>query len=265
MKIWTYHGQITIPQYQCTHQVWWKWIDIYSSYHLETKIRTDWQTDNRWTYKQHSKCDTIIPPPLPHPLSCGGVWNMLADPPVLRKIIKMYFSPTRDELITFLCFIFLKFVVIVLCLCLSCSLQSWFFVKDWYWINFLLWLYEKQCPLPSSPPTPPPPSHVEGHNMDGISGWNIGFTFWGGAGGLYILIFFMKYRIFCDNKYNVHRAFMKTQEKLIFCKYTEFLCKMCVNNFYKCTKFFDLWKKQVAFALKKLLTFCHKKYQCTCI
>ena len=69
-------------------------------------------------------------------------WNMLADPPVLREIIKMYFSPTRDELITFLCFIiFLKFVVIDLCLCLSCSLQSWFFVEDWYWINFWLWLY----------------------------------------------------------------------------------------------------------------------------
>ena len=39
---------------------------------------------------------------------------MLADPPVLREIIKMYFSPTRDELITFLCFIiFLKFLVTV--------------------------------------------------------------------------------------------------------------------------------------------------------
>ena len=45
--------------------------------------------------------------------------------PVLREIIKMYFSPTRDELITFHCFIiFLKVVMIDLCLCLSCSLQS---------------------------------------------------------------------------------------------------------------------------------------------
>ena len=33
------------PQYQWTHQVWWKSIDIYSSYRLEIKIRTDgWQS-----------------------------------------------------------------------------------------------------------------------------------------------------------------------------------------------------------------------------
>ena len=79
--------------------------------------------------------------------------------------------------------------------------------------------------------------------MDGINGRNIdrtlallNFFFF----ALHIDFFLMKYKIFCDYKYNVHSVFMKNQEKLIFCKYTEFLCKMCVNNFYKCTKFFDL-------------------------
>ena len=42
-------------------------------------------------------------------------WNMVADSPVLREIIKMYLSLNRDTLITFL-----SFVVIVACLYLSC-------------------------------------------------------------------------------------------------------------------------------------------------
>ena len=53
-KLWTCRGQITLSktdkicplairssQYQCIHQDWNKSIDIYSSYHPETKIRTD--------------------------------------------------------------------------------------------------------------------------------------------------------------------------------------------------------------------------------
>ena len=33
-----YQSQTRPPQYQCTHQVWWKCIEIYSSYCTETKI-----------------------------------------------------------------------------------------------------------------------------------------------------------------------------------------------------------------------------------
>ena len=35
-------SQTRSPQYQCTYQVWWKSVDVYSSYHPETKYgRTD--------------------------------------------------------------------------------------------------------------------------------------------------------------------------------------------------------------------------------
>ena len=68
-KIWVCLGHITpskideicplaipnqSPQYQCTYQVWWKPIDVYSSYHPERKngwtdgCTTDGRTD-RWT------------------------------------------------------------------------------------------------------------------------------------------------------------------------------------------------------------------------
>ena len=33
--------QARSPQYQCTYQVWWIFISIHSSYHPETKMRTD--------------------------------------------------------------------------------------------------------------------------------------------------------------------------------------------------------------------------------
>ena len=76
MKTWTCHGQITMsnidkfasqqsqtrsPQYQCTHHVWWKSIDIYSSYHLGMNIWTDiWQTDGQTDGQTNSQRDTII-------------------------------------------------------------------------------------------------------------------------------------------------------------------------------------------------------------
>ena len=44
MKFAHEQSQTISPQYQCTHQVWWKSIDVYSSYHPETKNgRTDYQ------------------------------------------------------------------------------------------------------------------------------------------------------------------------------------------------------------------------------
>ena len=64
MKILMWPRQITLPnsnpktrspQYQCTHQVWWKSIDSYSSYHPETKIWLDWQMYNR---QMDGKTDT---------------------------------------------------------------------------------------------------------------------------------------------------------------------------------------------------------------
>ena len=62
MKFVHLQSQIRSPQYLCTYWVWWKSIDIYSSYNPETKILTDWRTYNRWTdgYTDN-QCDIIIP------------------------------------------------------------------------------------------------------------------------------------------------------------------------------------------------------------
>ena len=55
-------SQTRSSQYQCTHQVWWKSTDIYSSYHLEMKIQTDLYQMDGWTDRHtDSQRDTIIP------------------------------------------------------------------------------------------------------------------------------------------------------------------------------------------------------------
>ena len=60
-------SQTRSAQYQCTNQVSWKSIDVYSSYHPETKYRrADWWMDVRQTDRQADRHtdiqhETIIP------------------------------------------------------------------------------------------------------------------------------------------------------------------------------------------------------------
>ena len=56
-----YQSQTRSPQYQCTYQVRWKSIDVYSSYHPETKI---WACLRQIT---PSKIDEICPISNPKP------------------------------------------------------------------------------------------------------------------------------------------------------------------------------------------------------
>ena len=63
MKFAHYISKTRYPQYQCTYQVSWKSIDVYSSYHPETKNgRTGvWLTKGRTDRHTDVQRETIIP------------------------------------------------------------------------------------------------------------------------------------------------------------------------------------------------------------
>ena len=58
MKCAHLQSQTRLSQYQCTYQIWWKSIDIYSNYHPEMKTQTDGQQTDGHMNIQHQ---TIIP------------------------------------------------------------------------------------------------------------------------------------------------------------------------------------------------------------
>ena len=62
-KFTNWKSQTRSPQYQCTYQVWWKSINVYSKYHLETKNgRTYyWWMNGQIDWHMDVQHETIIP------------------------------------------------------------------------------------------------------------------------------------------------------------------------------------------------------------